>query len=806
MAWSPDDIKRLIEVEAQLQGVDPRLALAVAQQESGLDPHNPGDSGAARGVFHLQKKAAIDAGIDPAMRDDPAMGIFGGVKYLKQQLDKSGGHIPSALSRYNRGTPDYRGIGDPDYVYHVMRHFPGGHPLGEAPADQAAYRARLNKTFGTGTAPEEPRQPPGLLARVSRAIGPASAEAATPQAPGRSRLEEIEAELARRETPRPPTAAPAPPTARSTPEQDAAYRASRGQQGPAPVSQTTPTPQTPPGASQGPPAPSAHLERFLALPSIRQLTPEDRAQKQRLFTALDPAMQAEFLRSEEPPSDLTVDIEKTSPTTPVVPRDPEARAAQIRTEREAWEAEHGRPWSPTSAGVLQSAGNLLAGRGWSEGDPLMPTQRAGMAGATREAPLEEGWTKPSTLIPLIMGLGMPGLTIGAPGAAAVERLVGKAGPLITRGARAVGEGLSQTLGWTAGRTAETGEVPSPGAIGKEAGLNIATGGVVEIPAALRAAKNAMLRRTQGAQTLLNQRAVQEAEGLGTRVFTAEDKAVVGKAFDTVAASGEQLDITPVRDLWTSLTPAEQRVAGNELKKISTTFTNALQQGKLTQWDIGELQHLRSELRKASLSKRTPETQDLLQSLRGSVDDAIANGMAKGSLPAAELLQAQKAYRKVMQAEDLQGLVTRHTKDSPNLQWQELNLAALNKDLRGGGRKSAQRLVQGMDATERQLLTQELDSLKRNYPFVRITPTVANLTNAGSLLGAGGMALAGNLPGAGAALLPIIFTAATRSPTIMSLFKRSILEGKGRLAGHHVDALINAIRHENEGEMPTAATP
>ena len=328
-----------------------------------------------------------------------------------------------------------------------------------------------------------------------------------------------------------------------------------------------------------------------------------------------------------------------------------------------------------------------------------------------------------------------------------------------------------------------GKCPSPGEIGKEAALNVATGGLVEIPAALRFAKNAALRSTPGAQILLNQRAVQEAEGLGKRVFNAQDKAVVSKAFDSVAATGEKLDVTPVRDLWKSLTLAEQRVAGNELNKISSTFTDALQTQKLGDWDIGELQHLRSELRLAGASKRTPETHDLLQSLRSSVDEAIHNGMAKGSMPAAELIEAQKAYRKVMQADDLQALVTAKTKDSPNLQWQELNLAALNKELRGGGKKSTQRLVAGMDATERQVLQQELDSLARHYPFIRITPTATNIVNLASLLHAGGRVMSGDIGNAVMSLSPIIVTAAIRSPAIMSMFKRSIIEGKGQLTSH-----------------------
>jgi hypothetical protein len=44
-------------------------------------------------------------------------------------------------------------------------------------------------------------------------------------------------------------------------------------------------------------------------------------------------------------------------------------------------------------------------------------------------------------------------------------------------------------------------------------------------------------------------------------------------------------------------------------------------------------------------------------------------------------------------------------------------------------------------------------------------------------------------------------AAARSPRFMGLFKRSILDGKGQLAKHHVDALVNALRHENEGDTP-----
>ena len=708
--WTRDQIIARIRGEADAQKVDPDLAVAVATQESYLNPNARGDNGKSIGLFQLQEAAAKDAGINPAWRDDPGVNIYGGIRYLKQKLDQSKGNVEQALSRYNRGTPDYRGIGDPSYVQNVQRFLPA--------------------------------KQPGMMARVANVLSPASAEAASPQQAAPSAMwDDI---FGAQQPPQATTPTTQPPTPASP--------------------QVAPTaPQEPPTP---PPDPSATPGmRFQALPSITQLPPAERIQRQQEFDALKPELQQEFLRSEEPVAGGL--------------------------------AVGGGPVAQSQA-VTDPAALLAVGRrapGWREGEtpppgakrPPMPT----------EAPLEESLTAPSTMIPLLM----PGAGINTIAKPAASVLLKEGVPLALRGKQVLAEGLSQTLGWTAGRTAETGEVPSPKEIGIEAALNIGVGGLVEIPSALRASRNAALRATPGAQILLNQRAVQEAEGLGKRVFNAQDKEVVGKAFDAVRATGEKLDVTPVRDLWNSLTRAEQRIAGNELNKISSTFTDALKTKKLGDWDIGELQHLRSELRIAGASKRAPETQDLLQSLRGSVDEAIHNGMAKGSLPAAELVEAQKAYRKVMQADDLQGLVTRHTKDSPNLKWQELNLAALNKEIRGGGKKSSQRLVAGMDATERQALQQELDSLAKRYPFVKTTRLVGNLTSAGGLVSAIPHVLTGNLPGVALHALPAIANAAMRSPRVMSLFKQSIVDGKGQLAKHHVDALLNAIRHENEGETP-----
>jgi hypothetical protein len=181
VAYTTDQIRQMIIAESRRQGVDPRLSLAVSTQESYLNPNAVGDNGRSLGLFQLQPAAAIDAGIDPKRRGEVELNIPGGITYLKQKLQQSGGNVEQALSRYNRGTPTYRGIGDPRYVENVLGHYQ--------------------------------KQPPSLLARIGRALSPASAEAAqrtVPAAPPEdvdALLQQIQAR--RQQLQQPSTPAPA---------------------------------------------------------------------------------------------------------------------------------------------------------------------------------------------------------------------------------------------------------------------------------------------------------------------------------------------------------------------------------------------------------------------------------------------------------------------------------------------------------------------------------------------------------------------------------------------------------------------
>ena len=131
----------------------------------------------------------------------------------------------------------------------------------------------------------------------------------------------------------------------------------------------------------------------------------------------------------------------------------------------------------------------------------------------------------------------------------------------------------------------------------------------------------------------------------------------------------------------------------------------------------------------------------------AVDDAIANGMAVGSKAAGgnpeTLKAAQAGWRRLKQSDDLQALVTKHTNFSPNLKYQDLNLAALQKSLTGTnplGRKVAESLGD----TEKAALQQELTTLAKRYPFVKIPSTVLNITGGAGLPAAGYQLLQGNV--------------------------------------------------------------
>ena len=88
-----------IAAEAQRQGVDPALAIEVANAESGLDPNVSDSPAGAIGLFQLLPATAAQLGVNPR---DPAQNIGGGIRYLGMMLGQFGS-VAAALAAYNWG-------------------------------------------------------------------------------------------------------------------------------------------------------------------------------------------------------------------------------------------------------------------------------------------------------------------------------------------------------------------------------------------------------------------------------------------------------------------------------------------------------------------------------------------------------------------------------------------------------------------------------------------------------------------------------------------------------------------------------
>src|SRR5471032_859862 len=104
-AYTSDDIasdkplttRDKVNAAASRHGVDPDLAWSMANQESRGNQNAVSPKG-AQGVMQLMSGTAKDLGVDPTNEDQ---NIDGGVRYLKQMLDRFGGDHRLAAAAYN---------------------------------------------------------------------------------------------------------------------------------------------------------------------------------------------------------------------------------------------------------------------------------------------------------------------------------------------------------------------------------------------------------------------------------------------------------------------------------------------------------------------------------------------------------------------------------------------------------------------------------------------------------------------------------------------------------------------------------
>ena len=104
------DIAKMIHLAAAKYGVDSKLAMAVAEAESGLSQTAVSPVGAI-GVMQLMPETASSLGVTNI--NDPRENIDGGVHYLKQMLNTFDGDVTKAIAAYNAGpqaVKNYNGV------------------------------------------------------------------------------------------------------------------------------------------------------------------------------------------------------------------------------------------------------------------------------------------------------------------------------------------------------------------------------------------------------------------------------------------------------------------------------------------------------------------------------------------------------------------------------------------------------------------------------------------------------------------------------------------------------------------------
>ena len=156
MAYTQEQIKQMIIDAAVRNGIDPNIALAQARQESGYNPSARSGAGAL-GVMQLMPGTAADLGVrDPL---DPAQNIDGGMRYLKQNLDRYGGDYRLALAAYNAGpgNVDRHGGVPPfretqGYVQNILGASPGGQVAADAMKALGISAPTSSASAGSGAA------------------------------------------------------------------------------------------------------------------------------------------------------------------------------------------------------------------------------------------------------------------------------------------------------------------------------------------------------------------------------------------------------------------------------------------------------------------------------------------------------------------------------------------------------------------------------------------------------------------------------------------------------------------------------
>jgi hypothetical protein len=150
---------RIIGEKAVEMGVPPTLAIAIAYQESKLNPNIPRGADGEYGIMQVMPKTGKGMGFTNKDLADPEKNIEAGLKYLKQNLDAFDGDVRLATIGYNAGTnsPFFSGGELPKTTENYLKAMKGYGAFGEVV--QSAEQPQAGEMVTAAAPPPPPPVP-----------------------------------------------------------------------------------------------------------------------------------------------------------------------------------------------------------------------------------------------------------------------------------------------------------------------------------------------------------------------------------------------------------------------------------------------------------------------------------------------------------------------------------------------------------------------------------------------------------------------------------------------------------------------
>ena len=303
------------------------------------------------------------------------------------------------------------------------------------------------------------------------------------------------------------------------------------------------------------------------------------------------------------------------------------------------------------------------------------------------------------------------------------------------------------------------------------------------------------RNTPGGILLRHGKAATEARTTPGKIFQPRPADQISDAFEEVKRTNLDIDTGDIRGHLTTLSPGKQADTLNLLTRLDThnqtggryaQLYKDVMSGQNISRSIGDLQDLRSTLRRQAADMDPGEARQMVRDLQQSVDDAIDFGMTHGAMQASTpqirdtLHTARRDWANRVAADDLGELIEGKISSVPDLSENKFHLSSFVDEIRRGRSEATKSINRSLDLTPgaRDRFNVEMKNLSRLFQTVEfsIASDVAGISRFPMV--------AAVRQGIGQVLL---------TERGRQWFGDAVTEGRGKLSPNSVAYLVNVAR-------------